>query len=86
MISLTMPPPTRNFRPLRSSTLVIGRLVLKTMPGPWVKYASTLTPWCSAANCGYFIATLLKATEIGSAVLPRKGNSAIWVYRKRPGV
>ena len=36
-ISLTMPPPTRNFRPARSSALLIGRLVLKTMPGPCVK-------------------------------------------------
>ena len=33
-MSLTMPPPTRNFRPVKSSTLAIGRLTLNTMPGP----------------------------------------------------
>ena len=36
-ISLTMPPPTRNLRPGKSSTRIMGFLVLKTMPGPWVK-------------------------------------------------
>ena len=36
-ISLTMPPPTRNLRPERSSTRVMGFLVLKMIPGPWVK-------------------------------------------------
>ena len=52
------------------------------MPGPWVKYASTCTPWCSCANCGCCIATLLKATEIGSAASPRNGNSAICVQHE----
>jgi hypothetical protein len=78
-ISLTMPPPTRNFSPPRSSTLAIGRLVLNTMPGPWVKKASTLTPWCSAVNSGYLAAMRLYAMERGSEVLPRNGISAIWV-------
>ncbi len=86
LISLTMPPPMRNFRPDRSAMPVIGRLVLKTMPGPWVNTASTFTPLCSSCIAGDFAKTRWKATEVASAESPRKGNSAICVVTKRPGV
>jgi hypothetical protein len=53
-ISLTMPPPTRHFMPVRSSIFATGFLVLKTMPGPCVNTASTFTPLCSSAMAGFF--------------------------------
>ena len=76
-MSLTMPPPTRNLRPVKSSTLVMGRFTLNTMPGPCENKEITFTPWCSAANSGYLELTRLKATEMDSALLPKKGNSVI---------
>ena len=64
------------FIPARSSTLLIGRLVLNIWPGPCVKTPSNLTPLYSPTCCRYFQWMREKATELIDEVAPLPGNSA----------
>ena len=72
--------------PDKSSTLLIGRLVLNIWPGPCVNTPSSLTPLYSPTGWKYFQWMREKATELISAVAPPPGNSGSSGRTCRAGV